>query len=66
MKEVLFLNKILYHFLSELTDRFIKSRDYDELKQYWNDFRAVTGRKVKSDFLEYVKLKNEGARLNGK
>lgn len=53
-------------FFSELTNIFAKSRNYDDLKQYWNDFRRVTGRKVRSKFLKYVKLSNEGARLSGK
>ena len=49
----------------ELTEILVKSRDYDELKHVWSDWRAVSGRKMKSQFVEYVNLSNEAARLNG-
>lgn len=42
------------------------SKDYDELKHVWSQWRDVTGKKVRSEFLEYVKLSNEAAKLNGK
>jgi hypothetical protein len=44
---------------------FAKSRDLEELEYYWTQFRAATGQKMRSLFLEYLDLENEAARLNG-
>nr|QDC23064.1 angiotensin-converting enzyme isoform 1 [Cupiennius salei] len=49
----------------ELSEIFKKSRDYNELKHVWTDWRKITGRKMKSEFLKYVRLSNEAALLNG-
>lgn len=49
----------------DLTKIMKTSKDYDELKHVWSQWRDVTGKKVRSEFLEYVKLSNEAAKLNG-
>nr|WBW70101.1 venom protein [Lampona murina] len=49
----------------ELTEILKKSKDYDELKRIWSDWREVSGKKMKSQFLQYVELSNEAAKLNG-
>ena len=41
------------------------SRDYDELKWAFKGWRDVSGRMMKKDFEQKVKLLNEAARLNG-
>lgn len=49
----------------ELTEMLKSSRDANELKHIWTDWRRVSGRKMKDQFLEYVQLSNEAAELNG-
>nr|ATU82846.1 secreted Angiotensin-converting enzyme-like protein [Pristhesancus plagipennis] len=48
----------------ELTEIMISSRNPDELKHIWVEFRQNTGKKCKELFKQYVELVNEGARLN--
>lgn len=47
-----------------LTEILMKSRDPDELKYVWKAWRDASGKRVKSDFMRYVELSNEIARLN--
>ncbi len=42
------------------------SRKPDELARVWKSWRDETGPKIKTDYLKYVKLLNEGAKENGK
>ncbi|KAH0568973.1 hypothetical protein KQX54_021672 [Cotesia glomerata] len=48
----------------ELTEILIRSRDPEELKYVWHAWRNASGRNVKQDFIKYVELSNEIARLN--
>ena len=48
----------------ELTERLMLSRDPEELKYIWVQWRKVTGEKVKSLYTRYVELSNMAARLN--
>lgn len=48
----------------ELTERLMKSRDPDELKHIWVEWRKATGEKVKDLFQKYVELSNMAATLN--
>uniref|UniRef100_G3MRB1 Angiotensin-converting enzyme n=1 Tax=Amblyomma maculatum TaxID=34609 RepID=G3MRB1_AMBMU len=41
------------------------SKNYKELLHVWNEFRKVAGKPMRGKFLQYVKLQNEAARLNG-
>lgn len=35
-----------------------KSTDYDELTRVWKDWRDATGKKMKGNYVEFVKLSN--------
>lgn len=48
----------------ELTDLLKKSRDPEELKYIWAEWRNASGKKVKFLFMRYVELNNMAARLN--
>ncbi|XP_052132138.1 angiotensin-converting enzyme-like isoform X2 [Frankliniella occidentalis] len=48
----------------ELTLLLAKSRDPEELKHVWAEFRKEAGDKVRKQFVQYVELTNEAARLN--
>lgn len=48
----------------ELTERLMLSRDPEELKHIWIEFRKATGEKVKSLYSRYIELSNTAARLN--
>lgn len=52
------------HAVSELTLLLAKSRDPEELKHIWVEFRKNAGDKVRKSFTEYVELLNEAAKLN--
>jgi len=41
------------------------SRDWEELEWAWREWRSQTGRKMKSNYTEFVQLHNKAARLNG-
>lgn len=53
-------------FVSEITEIFSKSRDPEELKYVWEQWRKIAGAPVRDLYTEYVQLKNEAARLNSK
>ncbi|XP_076160680.1 angiotensin-converting enzyme-like isoform X2 [Ptiloglossa arizonensis] len=48
----------------ELTERLMVSRDPEELKYIWIEWRKATGEKVKSLYKRYVELSNMAATLN--
>lgn len=48
----------------EITDLFMRSHDPEELKHLWTKWRDASGKKVKTDFVRYVELSNDIARLN--
>ena len=50
----------------ELTQILAKSRDPEELKHIWVEFRKNAGDKLRRSFSEYVQLLNEAAKLNSK
>jgi len=43
-----------------------KSRDWEELMWAWQEWRSETGKKMKSNYIEFVELLNKAARMNGK
>ena len=49
----------------DLTLLLKESRDYDELKYYWTEWRNASGKKMRSKYLRYVDLSNENANKNG-
>eukprot|EP00794_Sanderia_malayensis_P011394 gene11394-12580_t len=49
----------------DLTDIFVKSRDYDELLFAWKGWRDSTGPKMKATYKEFVDKLNIGAKDNG-
>lgn len=50
----------------ELTDIMAQSRDYNELRNAWKEWRDVSGKKIRTQYKRYVSLSNKAARLNGK
>lgn len=45
----------------QISDRFAKSRDYDELKYLWVEWRESTGKLMRSNYETYVDLMNRVA-----
>lgn len=72
-KQVPSLNRyhrcIFFFFLCKSIDVNLimaKSKDEQELRHIWKYWHEETGRSLRSNFIRYVELSNEGARLNGK
>jgi len=55
----------LYSLEPELTEIMSKSRDHNELRYYWEQWREKSGKQIKSKYHEYIDLYNEAAKLNG-
>ncbi|XP_050739110.1 angiotensin-converting enzyme-like isoform X1 [Eriocheir sinensis] len=49
----------------ELTNIMASSRDPAELRYVWRAWREVAGKPLRQQYLRYVELANEAARLNG-
>ncbi|XP_056404141.1 angiotensin-converting enzyme isoform X2 [Hyla sarda] len=49
----------------DLTELMAKSRDYDELLFAWKGWRDVSGKLMRNNYVEYVKIGNKAAQLNG-
>lgn len=49
----------------EISERFAKSRDFDELKYLWKAWRDESGRKMKPSYQDYVTITNEVGVGNG-
>ncbi|XP_053674124.1 angiotensin-converting enzyme-like [Anopheles nili] len=49
----------------ELEKVLAESSDYDELEYVWRRWREESGKKMRTDYKDYVQLVNEAARLNG-
>ena len=49
---------------AELTLLMAQSRNPEELKHAWYEFRRHAGDRVRKEFVEYVALTNEAAKLN--
>lgn len=49
----------------EIYDRFAHSRDFDELKYLWKEWRDNSGRNMRQDYKKYVQLMNRAAVANG-
>ncbi|KAF2357889.1 Peptidase M2 peptidyl-dipeptidase A [Trinorchestia longiramus] len=49
----------------DLTRVMMKSRDYDELKHVWEEWRLSSGALMKEDYKRFVNLANDAAQLNG-
>lgn len=49
----------------ELTEILANSRNPEELKYYWEQWRESSGKQMKNMFHEYVNLYNDAAKLNG-
>jgi len=54
-----------YRLEPELTQLMAESRDYDELLWAWSGWHNVTGRPIKSLYVQLVDAMNEAARDNG-
>jgi peptidyl-dipeptidase A len=50
--------------ISELTELLIKSRDPEELRHVWIEWRRKTGEQVRGLYQQYVDLSNKAAQLN--
>ena len=51
--------------ISDLTDTFGKSRDWDELVWAWKGWRDATGKHMRKDYADHIPLMNKEARLSG-
>ena len=51
--------------LADLSEIMANSRDPEQLKHVWLAWRDNTGRKMRSQYKEFVGLINEAAELNG-
>lgn len=60
-----FYEKRFYSIILELTMIMKTSEDPEELKYYWQQWYDKAGTPMRKNFEEYVKLRNEAARLNG-
>lgn len=49
---------------TELTTLLTENRDYQVLQTAWTDWREVSGKKVRQDYIRYVELANKEARQN--
>ncbi len=49
----------------DLTEILASSRDPEELEYYWTRWREETGEKMRDLYIDFVKLSNEAAKLNG-
>ena len=47
--------------LTEVTEEFRTSRDYEDLKRMWLAWRRSSGRSIRPQFRDYVNLANRGA-----
>lgn len=54
----------LYASYEELSEIMAKSRDEEELRHVWTEWRNKTGEPIRSLFTCYVALSNDAARLN--
>lgn len=43
-----------------------ESRDYEELKYVWSQWRDASGAKMRNNYKNYVTLSNQAAEANGK
>lgn len=50
----------------ELSQLLEREKDYDTLTKLWVAWRNATGKVVRQQYLRYVELTNEVAKLNGK
>ncbi|XP_053212228.1 angiotensin-converting enzyme-like [Panonychus citri] len=58
-------SKCNLNFEPDITRIMDESRNYEELKSIWSQWRDVTGKTMRSKYLKYVQLSNEAAQLNG-
>lgn len=52
-------------FLPDIEKIISKSRDYEELKYVWSQWRDVSGAKMRTNYQNYVNLSNQDAKANG-
>lgn len=52
--------------ISDVTDIFANSEDSEELKHTWLEWYKASGAPSRRDYMEYVQMSNEAAKLNGK
>lgn len=48
-----------------ISERFAKSRDFDELKYLWTEWHEQSGRPMRQNYINYVQHVNKIAELNG-
>ena len=51
--------------LADLSEIMATSRNEEQLKHVWTQWRNVTGRPIKKLYERYVHLSNQAAKLNG-
>lgn len=49
----------------DITKRFAESRDYNELEYLWLQWHEQSGKLMRNDYREYVRLMNKIGTLNG-
>lgn len=48
----------------DISERFAKSRDFDELQYLWSEWHRTTGRPIRPNYVTYVKMMNSIAVAN--
>lgn len=51
---------------TELTQIFKESRDPEELKYYWVQWRDLSGKKMRKDFINMMEIMDLAAKMNSK
>ena len=49
----------------EVSEVMARSRDPEELRYYWEQWRRATGERMGDQYRQYIDLYNEAATLNG-
>jgi peptidyl-dipeptidase A len=56
---------LLLHNVSDVEKIISESRDYEELKYVWSQWRDASGAKMRTNYQNYVTYSNQAAEANG-
>ena len=54
-----------YHFYKDLEEMFANSRNSNQLKHAWTEWRKISGEKYRKQYLDFIALNNKGAKSLG-
>ena len=60
------LLELLMDFFLDITSFMGRNRSYEALKHAWVEWRKASGNKYKKDYIDFIKLNNDGAQSLGK